>query len=114
MSINLISSAMAATTAANTAAPAPGGISPLLFMIAIILLFYVMLIRPQQKRAKEHRSLLTGLSKGDEVITSGGLAGKITKVNDDFIMLNVADGVEVKVQKAAIAATLPKGTLNSV
>ena len=78
------------------------------------LIFYFLMWRPQSKRTKEHKNLVSGLSKGDEVITNGGIAGKISKVTDDFIRVEVAEGVEIKVQKIAISASLPKGTLKSI
>ena len=70
-----------------------------------------MLIRPQMKRAKEHRQLVAGLQKGDEVVTSGGLLGKITGIDDSFVTVKVADNVEIKVQRHAVASVMPKGTL---
>ncbi|MCY1466511.1 Sec translocon accessory complex subunit YajC [compost metagenome] len=73
-----------------------------------------MIWRPQAKRAKEQKNLLSSLQKGDEVVTSGGIAGKITKVADDFVVVEVSDNVELKFQKGAIAATLPKGTLKAI
>ncbi len=87
---------------------------PLSFLIMIGVFFaimYFMIIRPQSKRAKEHKSLLDALSKGDEVITNGGLLGKITQLDENFITMKVADGVEVQVQRQAIAAVMPKGTM---
>ncbi|MCH8497250.1 MAG: preprotein translocase subunit YajC [Marinobacter sp.] len=86
----------------------------IIFFGGFILIFYLLIWRPQSKRAKEHKTLMSGLNKGDEVVISGGLAGKITKVADDFIVLEVADKVEVKVQKVAVAVALPKGTLKDV
>ncbi|MDX1452076.1 MAG: preprotein translocase subunit YajC [Oleiphilaceae bacterium] len=86
----------------------------LIFFGGFILIFYFLMWRPQSKRAKEHRNLVSGLSKGDEVVTSGGVAGKVTKVTDDFVMLEVAEGVEMKIQKVAVASALPKGTLKSI
>ena len=80
----------------------------------MFLLFYLILWRPQSKRAKEHRELVGGISKGDEVMTSGGLLGKVTKVNDDYIAIEVAAGVELKVQKSSVAAALPKGTISQI
>lgn len=71
-------------------------------------------LAPQAKRAKEHKNLVAGLQKGDEVVTSGGIAGKVTKVADDFVVIEVSDNVELKFQKVAIAATLPKGTLKAI
>ena len=80
----------------------------------MILLFWLLLIRPQSKRAKEHRELVASIDKGDEVMTSGGLLGKVTKVSGEYMMLQVADGVEIKLQKSSIAAPLPKGTLEQI
>jgi len=82
-------------------------------MAAFIALFYFMLIRPQQRRAKEHQALVAKLATGDEVVTSGGLLGRITDVGDTFVTLEVADGVRVKVQKVQITQLMPKGTLKS-
>jgi len=72
------------------------------------------LIRPQNKRRKEHQELVSSLNKGDEVVTAGGVVGTITKVEDDFVKVQVSDQVEMRVQKSAIGATLPKGTLKSL
>ncbi len=92
----------------------PSAMMQLIFFGGFILIFYFLMWRPQSKRAKEHRNLVSGLSKGDEVVTSGGVAGKVTKVTDDFVMLEVAEGVEMKIQKVAVASALPKGTLKSI
>ncbi|MDD9889141.1 MAG: preprotein translocase subunit YajC [Gammaproteobacteria bacterium] len=80
----------------------------------MFFLFWLILWRPQSKRAKEHRELISGISKGDEVMTSGGLLGKVTKVQDDYIAIEVADGVELKLQKSSVAAALPKGTISQI
>ena len=103
------------TDAWAQAAPGAGGgqFQFALLMAAFIALFYFMLIRPQQRRAKEHQALLTKLASGDEVVTSGGLLGRITDVGDTFVTLEVADGVRVKVQKVQIGQLMPKGTLKS-
>ncbi|MCP5161721.1 MAG: preprotein translocase subunit YajC [Hahellaceae bacterium] len=93
---------------------APGAIMQMVFFGGFIVLFYFLLWRPQSKRAKEHKELVSGLSKGDEVLTNGGVLGKILRVKDDFVALEIADGVEIKVQKVAISATLPKGTLKEI
>jgi preprotein translocase subunit YajC len=91
---------------------APGGQFQFAILMAVFIgLFYFMLIRPQQRRAKEHQNLVSKLSAGDEVVTNGGLLGKVTDVGDTFVTLEVADGVRVKVQKVQIAALMPKGTL---
>jgi preprotein translocase subunit YajC len=86
----------------------------ILMLVGFVVIFYLMIWRPQSKRAKEHKNLLAGLQKGDEVVTGGGMTGKVTKVADDFVVLEVADNVELKFQKAAIVATLPKGTLKAI
>ena len=89
----------------------------MLIMLAVFgLVFYFMIYRPQAKRVKEHKSLMSELSKGDEVLTQGGIVGKIVKVSDekDFIVVSIAEGTEVTVQKGAINAVLPKGTMKSL
>ena len=96
------------------AAPAPaGGGTEMLVMIGIFFaIMYFMIIRPQQKRQKEHKALMDSLSKGDEVVTNGGMMGKIKSVGDDVIRIELAENVVIKVQKHAIASVLPKGTIN--
>lgn len=96
------------------AAPAPaGGFGTLLFPIVLIAIMYFLMIRPQMKRQKEHKAMLEKISKGEEVITAGGIAGVVTDIGDNFISVEVADGVRIRVQKASIASVLPKGTLKS-
>ena len=98
------------------AAPAPAGgsmLSTLLFPIVLIGVMYFLMIRPQMKRAKEHREMLGKLGKGDEVITNGGIAGTVADIGDSFVTVEIASGVQVRVQKGAIANVLPKGTLKS-
>ena len=90
-----------------------GGFAPLLMMVVFIAIFYFLLIRPQQKKAKEHQSMVTKLSTGDEVVTSGGILGKIVEVGDTFVTLEIADNVRIKVQKFQIGSQMPKGTLKS-
>lgn len=92
----------------------PSAMMQLIFFGGFILIFYFLMWRPQSKRAKEHRELVSALNKGDEVVTNGGIAGKITKVSDDFITVEIAQGVEMKVQKQAVTSALPKGTLKSI
>ncbi|MFP3353789.1 preprotein translocase subunit YajC, partial [Pseudoalteromonas sp. SIMBA_153] len=99
-----------ADAAAPAAGPAGTGFE-WLFLVGFLVIFYLMIWRPQAKRAKEQKNLLGNLQKSDEVVTNGGIAGKIVKVSDDFVVLEVSDTVELKFQKGAIAATLPKGTL---
>jgi preprotein translocase subunit YajC len=102
-----------ADAAAPAAGPAGTGFE-WIFLVGFLVIFYLMIWRPQAKRAKEQKNLLSSLQKGDEVVTTGGIAGKITKVADDFVVLEVSDTVEMKFQKGAIAATLPKGTLKAI
>jgi preprotein translocase subunit YajC len=103
----LISSAYA-----QDAAP-QSGLMGFLPLILIFIVFYFMLIRPQMKRAKEHRQMVSALSKGDEVVTNGGLLGKITEVGESFVTVHLADNVEVKIQRHAVASVMPKGTIKS-
>lgn len=88
-----------------------GSLLQLLPMVAIIVIFYFLLIRPQQKKAKEHRAMVADLSKGDEVVTNGGVLGKITDSDENFLTVEVAQGVEVRVQRLAISQMMPKGTV---
>ena len=99
---------------AQEAPPQDGGIIGLLPLILIFVIFYFFLIRPQMKQAKEHKQMVESLAKGDEVITNGGLLGKITKVGDNFITLEIAKDLEVKVQKNSVSATMPKGTFKTL
>lgn len=102
---------------ADTTAPGAGGGSPvsLFVMFAVFFLFfYFVMWRPQSKRAKEHRELITALAKGDEILTSGGLLGKIHKINEKYVTLLIHNNTEIIVQKAAIVGALPKGTLKSL
>ena len=92
---------------------AGGGLLGLLPMVLIFVVFYFLLIRPQQKKAKEHRAMVAAVTKGDEVVTNGGLLGKVTDVDDNFASVEIASGITVKVQKAAISQLMPKGTVKS-
>lgn len=107
----LISNAYAQTAAAA------GPLDNVMQFLPIILMFgvlYFLMIRPQMKKAKEHKALLDALGKGDEVVTQGGIAGRITKVGDDFVTMAISDNVEIQMQKPAITLVLPKGTLKSL
>ncbi len=83
-------------------------------IVAFGLVFYFIIWRPQSKRAKEHKELVGGVGKGDEIVTNGGLMGKVTRVDEQYLLLEVAKGVEVKLQKHAVAAALPKGTIKNI
>ena len=101
---------------AQTAPAAAGGdtTSSLMSMLPLLLMFavlYFVMIRPQMKRQKEHKAMLEALAKGDEVATAGGVLGRISKLGDTFVGVEVAQGVEIQVQRSAIAQVLPKGTL---
>ena len=103
-----ISDAMAEGAAA--AGSQDGGLLGMLPLLLIMVLFYFMLIRPQQKRAKEHKNMVGTLSKGDELVTNGGLLGRVRNVGDSFLTVEIADGVEVKIQKQSVSTLVPKGT----
>jgi preprotein translocase subunit YajC len=105
----LISSAWAQTGAPSSS----GQLAPLLMMVVFIAIFYFLLIRPQQKKAKDHQSMIAKLSVGDEVVTSGGILGRITDVGDTFVTLEIADSVRIKVQKGQVTSLMPKGTLKN-
>lgn len=99
---------------AGAAADPTGGLMQMLPMILMFVVLWFLMIRPQMKKAKEHKALIEALAKGDEVVTGGGLVGKITKVGDNYVTLEIAEGTEVTVQKPAIGLVLPKGTLKSL
>jgi preprotein translocase subunit YajC len=99
---------------AQAGAPSAGPqLAPLLMMVVLFVMVYFLLIRPQQKKAKEHQAMVAKLSVGDEVVTSGGILGRITEVGDNFVTLEIADSVRVKVQKFQVTSLVPKGTLKS-
>jgi len=99
--------------AAQTAAPAAGGsiTSALLLPVLLIVVFYFLLIRPQQKKQKEHRQMVEALGVGTEIVTGGGVLGKVTDLGEQFVTVEIADGVKVKIQRHSIASVLPKDTL---
>ena len=116
--MNLLDLLISPAFAQAAGQPAPGGLfggglGGLLFPVILIGVMYFLMIRPQMKRAKEHRAMLEKLARGDEVITNGGIAGTVTDIGDSFISVEIADKVTIRVQKAAIANVLPKGTLKS-
>jgi len=95
-------------------APVESGMFNIIFLVGFGLIFYLFMWRPQAKRAKEHKELIGGLSKGDEVITAGGILGKVVNLNDDYVVLEVSEGTELTFQKSHVSAALPKGTLKSI
>lgn len=98
---------------AADAAAQPNPLLSFLPLLVLFAVFYFMLIRPQMKRAKEQRTMIAALAKGDEVVTNGGVAGRIDELGDSFVSLEIAPNVKIKLQKSAITLVLPKGTLKS-
>ncbi len=109
----LIASAHA-QAAPGTAPGGPGALLGMWPMLLIFVVFYFLLIRPQAKRAKEHKAMVAALAVGDEVVTSGGMLGKVTETGDQFLTVEIANGVHVKVQRHTVSTVLPKGTIKSV
>jgi len=106
-----ISSAHAQTAAQQ---PAGGELFQILFLVGLFVLFYFIAIRPQRKRQKEHAEMVSALNKGDEVVTSSGILGKISSLDDNYIVLTVSEKVDLKFQRVHVHAVLPKGTLKSI
>ena len=102
----------AAAQAAGSAGE-QSALTGLLPMVALFVIFYFLLIRPQQKRQKEHKNMVANLAKGDEVVTTGGVLGKINKIGDNFVDLEIANNVEIKIQKNSVSAVMPKGTIKA-
>src|SRR5687768_12346 len=100
-----------AQTAAATTTSSTGALFQIVFLGGLFAVFYFLAIRPQRKRQKEHTEMVASLAKGDEVVTNSGILGKVIKVEEDFVVLQVADNVELKFQKGSVHAVLPKGTL---
>lgn len=92
---------------------AGGGFESIFLIVAMFAVLYFLMIRPQMKRAKEHKALIEALQKGDEVIAAGGMLGRISKVGEGYVSLEIAPNVEVQVQRAAVQTVLPKGTLKN-
>lgn len=100
--------------AAPAAAQQPSAWGQVIMLGGFILIFYFLLWRPQMKRQKEQKALIDALQKGDEIVFAGGLLGRITKVDEQFVVVDVAEGLELKIQKASVVATLPKGTIKNI
>jgi preprotein translocase subunit YajC len=109
-----ISDALAEAAPAAGAAQQPSLLEGLIPFIVLFIVFYFLLIRPQSKRAKEHKKMVEALAKGDEVITQGGVYGKITEVAEEAVTVEIADNVQIKVQRPAVTSVLPKGTIKSL
>jgi len=91
-----------------------GGIESMLLIVLMFGVLYFMMIRPQMKRAKEHKAMIEALQKGDEVISGGGILGRVTKISESYVTLEVAQGVEMVLQRSAIQVVLPKGTIKNI
>jgi len=104
----------AGATAANTATQAADPLASLILPIGLVVLFYFFLIRPQSKRQKEHKQMVSELQKGEEVLTTGGILGKITKVDENFVTLEIAKDISLHVQKSAVQTVMPKGTIKEL
>lgn len=94
-----------------------GGMGDMLGLLPIVLMFvvlYFLMIRPQMKRAKEHKAMIEALQKGDEIVTAGGVVGKVAKINENYVSLQVADNVEIMVQRPSVQVVLPKGTIKAL
>jgi preprotein translocase subunit YajC len=90
-----------------------GGVGQIVILVVFVAVFYLLMIRPQQKRVKDQQAMLSRLAAGDEVVTTGGILGRIVEVGDIFLILEIAEGVRIKVQKAQISQLMPKGTFKS-
>lgn len=99
---------------ANAAASSGPGLLDFAFPVILLVLFYLMLIRPQSKRAKAHRAMQAALNKGDEIVTDGGIMGKILEINDNAMTVEIAESVVVKVRRESVSSVLPKGTLKKI
>ena len=91
-----------------------GGIESILLIVLMFGVLYFLMIRPQMKRAKEHKAMIEALQKGDEVVSGGGIIGRVTKLNESYVSLEVAQGVEMQLQRSAIQVVLPKGTIKNI
>lgn len=115
MFADILSSIIPTAHAAGSAPAADGGNFSLLTMFGVFLVFmYFAIWRPQSKRAKEQQNLMTSLAKGDEVMTAGGMLGRITKLADQYISLSIANNVEILIQRSSVVTVLPKGTLKAI
>ena len=100
--------------AQGAGAPAGGGMESIVLIVLMFAVLYFLMIRPQMKRAKEHKTMIDALQKGDEVVTAGGVLGRITKIGDNYVSLEVANNVEIQVQRSAVQLVLPKGTIKNI
>ncbi len=115
MSVSMSVSSLISPAWAQSAGGAQGGgIESILLILAMFAVLYFLMIRPQMKRAKEHKALIDGIQKGDEVVTAAGILGRITKVEDQYITVSIAENVEIQMQRQAVQVVLPKGTIKNI
>ncbi len=100
--------------AQSAGSPAGGGIESMLLIVLMFGVLYFLMIRPQMKRAKEHKAMIEALQKGDEVISGGGILGRVSKINESYVTLEVSQGVEMVLQRSAVQVVLPKGTIKNI
>ena len=114
--LSTVAAAMASwsVSAQQQSSPEGPGADFFIFIIVLVGVMYLMMIRPQMKKAKQHKEMVDGLRKGDEVVTSGGLFGRVRDTGKNFILIELAQGVEVKLQKSAVTSVLPKGTIQDL
>ncbi len=93
---------------------AGGGMESMLLIVLMFVVLYFLMIRPQMKRAKEHKAMIEGLQKGDEVVTAGGVLGRISKLNENYVTLEIASNIEIQVQRPSVQLVLPKGTIKNI
>jgi preprotein translocase subunit YajC len=98
---------------AQSGSPQGGGIESMLLIVLMFGVLYFLMIRPQMKRAKEHKAMIEALQKGDEVVSAGGILGRVSKLNENYVTLEIANGVEVQIQRSAVQVVLPKGTIKN-
>lgn len=96
------------------ASPQGGGIESMLLIVLMFGVLYFLMIRPQMKRAKEHKAMVEALQKGDEIISGGGILGRVSKLNESYVTLEIANGVEIQIQRSAVVVVLPKGTIKNI
>lgn len=113
MGLSILNSVAVAAAAPASGGAAGGSFSFLIIIVVMFVAMYFMLIRPQQKKQKQHRAMVEALAKGDEVITNGGIAGRVEALGESFVTVEVANDVKIKLQRQSIAQVLPKGTLKS-
>jgi len=106
-----ISSAFAQTAPAAAAGGMGDSLMSMLPLVLMFVVLYFVMIRPQMKKSKEHRAMVDALAKGDEVVTGGGMLGKVTKLGDNYVSLEIANGVEIQIQRSAVVQVLPKGSI---